>query len=321
MVSRGALPFRGMKQKCRFSCIIVCCVVSSQQIFIDMKRLRRYLPLLDRMHGLDLYDYGARQYDPTTARFTSIDPLCEKYYHISPYAYCAGNPVNYVDPDGMSPIYDPEGNFLGTDDLGLKGMYFVLDREKFVQGMSPADVAWNAIREELSDEVKERITSHYNSLKNRPDYDGFVTIREGIAWAKQHPNALDNPTPDNMLYIDASKLDFGNVSMTSVINKEGNANLFNAGNFFCSLTNQKRASSVYALGRVRLEVMDVKSKRVKVYNDYKDEGSTHRATDYDWNIGKGFIRSLGIYFERIRSNIPDDAGFRVYYYGMGKLNR
>ena len=46
MVSRGALPFRGMKQKCLFSCIIVCCVVSSQQIFIDMKRLRRYLPLL-----------------------------------------------------------------------------------------------------------------------------------------------------------------------------------------------------------------------------------------------------------------------------------
>ena len=29
-----------------------------------------------------------------------MDPLCEKYYHISPYAYCAGNPVKYVDPDG-----------------------------------------------------------------------------------------------------------------------------------------------------------------------------------------------------------------------------
>ncbi len=55
---------------------------------------------LDRMHGLNLYDYSARQYDPTTGQFTSMDPLCEKYYHISPYAYCAGNPVKYVDPDG-----------------------------------------------------------------------------------------------------------------------------------------------------------------------------------------------------------------------------
>ncbi len=55
---------------------------------------------LDRMHGLNLYDYSARQYDPALGQFTSMDPLCEKYYHISPYAYCAGNPVKYVDPDG-----------------------------------------------------------------------------------------------------------------------------------------------------------------------------------------------------------------------------
>ena len=54
----------------------------------------------DPMHGLDEYDYGARQYDPAIGKFTSMDPLCEKYYHISPYAYCAGNPVMYVDPDG-----------------------------------------------------------------------------------------------------------------------------------------------------------------------------------------------------------------------------
>jgi len=30
----------------------------------------------------------------------SIDPNCEKYYWISPYAYCLNNPVRYVDPDG-----------------------------------------------------------------------------------------------------------------------------------------------------------------------------------------------------------------------------
>jgi len=30
-----------------------------------------------------------------------VDPLAEKYYSISPYAYCAGNPVNRIDPDGM----------------------------------------------------------------------------------------------------------------------------------------------------------------------------------------------------------------------------
>jgi hypothetical protein len=29
-----------------------------------------------------------------------MDPLAEKYYHLSPYAYCAGDPANLVDPDG-----------------------------------------------------------------------------------------------------------------------------------------------------------------------------------------------------------------------------
>ena len=51
-------------------------------------------------HGLDTYDYSARQYDPVTARWDRVDPLCEKYYSISPYAYCGDNPVNAVDIKG-----------------------------------------------------------------------------------------------------------------------------------------------------------------------------------------------------------------------------
>ena len=57
---------------------------------------------LDRMHGLDWYDYGARMYDPAMGLFTQIDPQCEQYPHLNPYQYCAGNPVKYVDPDGKS---------------------------------------------------------------------------------------------------------------------------------------------------------------------------------------------------------------------------
>ena len=53
------------------------------------------------MNGYDTYDYGARGYYPAMGRFTSVDPLCEKHYNISPYAYCVGNPVNLIDPDGM----------------------------------------------------------------------------------------------------------------------------------------------------------------------------------------------------------------------------
>ena len=55
---------------------------------------------LDLMHGLNTYDYGARQHDPILARWDRIDPLCENYYSTSPYAYCLNNPVNAIDPDG-----------------------------------------------------------------------------------------------------------------------------------------------------------------------------------------------------------------------------
>mgnify|MGYP002623377316 CR=1 FL=1 len=55
---------------------------------------------LDRMHGLDWYDYGARHYDAALLRWHTVEPLCEKYYHISPYAFCANNFANAVDKDG-----------------------------------------------------------------------------------------------------------------------------------------------------------------------------------------------------------------------------
>ena len=53
------------------------------------------------LFGINWYDSAAR-FQTTDGIFTSIDPLAEKYYHISPYAYCAGNPVNLVDPQGDS---------------------------------------------------------------------------------------------------------------------------------------------------------------------------------------------------------------------------
>ena len=59
-----------------------------------------------------LYDFSARMYNPSLTRFTTMDPLAEKYYSISPYAYCANNPVNFVDPEGMNwyAYQDGEGN-------------------------------------------------------------------------------------------------------------------------------------------------------------------------------------------------------------------
>ena len=66
--------------------------------------LNRYLfsgkELQDQSLGgklLGLYDFGSRFYDPTLGRWFNVDPKLE---FVSPYGYCANNPVLYIDPNG-----------------------------------------------------------------------------------------------------------------------------------------------------------------------------------------------------------------------------
>lgn len=50
-----------------------------------------------------LYYYGARYYNPQLSIWLSVDPLAEKFPNWNPYNYVMQNPINLIDPTGMSP--------------------------------------------------------------------------------------------------------------------------------------------------------------------------------------------------------------------------
>ncbi|MEX2569375.1 MAG: RHS repeat-associated core domain-containing protein, partial [Cyclobacteriaceae bacterium] len=71
--------------------------------------------------GLDLYDFGARLYDPAIGRWMTVDPLGQEREWLSPYNFVQNNPMLRIDPDGMLDEYNynlETGDFEWVSDRG-----------------------------------------------------------------------------------------------------------------------------------------------------------------------------------------------------------
>ena len=106
---------------------------------------------LDRTFGLDNYDIQARQYFAMVPSWNRIDPLAEKYFSISSYVYCGGDPVNGVDNNGLDWYKnDISGNFTWFAENKERKGYTYLGAEGELLGELEA-----AIDEILKEEYKK----------------------------------------------------------------------------------------------------------------------------------------------------------------------
>jgi RHS repeat-associated protein len=173
------------------------------------------------MHGLGLLDFHARQLNHRGVPYTlTMDPLQEKYYSISPYSWCGGNPIRNVDFNGDTITTVIDGNeyiwgsvngtygFVGSDGALYAGKNsYAKNLTKALNSLRSQDVgkalvdylAGDARSVNIVDGTKNRANSdgttiEWNNSNSNPDFSrpGFI----GLGHEMAHTQDVWNGTLD-----------------------------------------------------------------------------------------------------------------------------
>ena len=119
--------------------------------------------------------FGSRYYSSDLSIWLSVDPMSDKYASLSPYNYCADNPVKLTDPDGRwIPGLDDDNNIIVTQEEGD-------DINSFKKFMGPAysDEEIQKMFGEMQD-GKINLTTSYGGV--------FQLMTDAITEAKNDPD-------------------------------------------------------------------------------------------------------------------------------------
>ena len=83
-----------------------------------------YFPQKDLNYPLSIGNLpAARYYNSDLSIWISVDPMSDKYPNLSPYTYCADNPVKLVDEDGKE-IWEPDDRPFGRSNYEQSTQHF-----------------------------------------------------------------------------------------------------------------------------------------------------------------------------------------------------
>ena len=107
--------------------------------------------------------FGSRYYNSSLSIWLSVDPMSDKYPSLSPYAYCANNPVKLVDPNGEKVInaYENDYNEKKTDYEAAYNKFISFGGNKNAEGYKEAQREYRKAKREYND-----ISYKYNTVAN-----------------------------------------------------------------------------------------------------------------------------------------------------------
>ena len=190
---------------------------------------------LDRENGLDWYDSQARMLMSDLGRTTTMDPLSEKYYSMSPYMWCEGNSVKNIDVHGDSTIlfatylpgvnnfllnnkYGPTHTFIAVQDKNGKWIHFAYGSE--FDGIRGA-FCGRLMQVDYSDDLKIMSGQLQERVKNRIPIDpprkrdgSKMSVREFDQAVIDVANSFGN-NPEITYYMLPGEMTEGNCNTSS----------------------------------------------------------------------------------------------------------